>query len=53
MSEIIDYGKRVDSGKVRLAEWLKDFKEAECTYFYHKDDTESWEFVRDNWDKYK
>lgn len=53
MSEIIDYGKRVDSGKVSLAEWLKDFKEAKCTYYYNKDDLGPWEYVSDKWDEYK
>lgn len=53
MSEIIDYGKRVDTGKVTLAEWLKDFKEAKCTYYYHKDDLGPWEYVADKWDQYK
>lgn len=53
MSEIIDYGKRVDTGKATLAEWLKDFKEAKCTYYYHKDDLGPWEYVADKWDQYK
>jgi predicted ATP-grasp superfamily ATP-dependent carboligase len=53
MSEIIDYGKRVDSGKVTLAEWLRDFKEAKCTYYYHKDDMGPWEYVSDKWEQYK
>ena len=53
MSEIIDFGKRVDSGKITLADWLKDFKEAKCTYYYHKDDLGPWEYVSDKWDQYK
>ncbi|WP_415945771.1 hypothetical protein [Selenomonas montiformis] len=53
MSEIIDYGKRVDTGKISLAEWIKDFKEAKCTYYYHKDDLGPWEYVQKNWDEYK
>lgn len=38
MSEIIDYGKRVDGGLCSIGEWLKDFKEAKCTYIYDKED---------------
>jgi len=53
MSEIIDYGKRVDTGMVSLSTWLKDFKEAKCTYYYHKDDLGPWEYVADKWDQYK
>lgn len=53
MSEIIDYGKRVDSGEITLAEWIKDFKEAKCTYYYHKDDLGPWEYVSDKWEQYK
>lgn len=53
MVEPIDYGKRVDGGSVRLAEWLKDFKECECTYYYNADDTGPYEVLVDNWDKMK
>lgn len=53
MSEIIDFGKRVDSGEITLAEWLKDFKETTCTYYYHKDDLGPWEYVSDKWEQYK
>lgn len=53
MSEIIDYGKRVDGGIVSFAEWLKDFKEAKCTYYYNKNDIGPWEYVADKWDEYK
>lgn len=53
MSEIIDYGKRVDTGKITLAEWIKDFKEAKCTYYYHKDDLGPWKYVADKWEQYK
>ena len=34
MSEVIDYGKRVEGGMVSLAEWLRDFKDAKCVYIY-------------------
>lgn len=53
MSEIIDYGKRVDSGLIKFPEWLKEFKEAKCTYYYHKEDLGPWEYVADKWDQYK
>lgn len=53
MSEVIDYGKRVDSGMVSLAEWLKDFKEAKNTYYYNKDDMAPFEYLYEHWDEYK
>lgn len=53
MSEIIDYGKRVEGGICSLGEWLKDFKEAKCTYIYNKDDIEPWNEACKNWDKFK
>lgn len=53
MSEIIDYGKRVEGGMCSLGEWLKDFKEAKCTYIYNKDDIEPWNEACRNWDKFK
>lgn len=53
MSEIIDYGKRVEGGLCSLGEWLKDFKEAKCLYIYDQDDIEPWEEACRNWDKFK
>lgn len=53
MSEIIDYGKRVEGGMCSFGEWLKDFKEAKCTYIYNKDDIEPWNEACRNWDKFK
>ena len=53
MSEVIDYGKRVDSGMISLAEWLKDFKEAKNTYYYNKDDMAPFEYLYEHWDEYK
>lgn len=53
MSEVIDYGKRVDTGKISLAEWLKDFKEAKCTYYYNKDDMAPFEMLYDKWEEFK
>lgn len=53
MSEIIDYGKRVDTGKVSLQEWLRDFKAAKCTYYYNAQDMEPYNYVMDKWEQYK
>ena len=53
MSEVIDYGKRVEGGMVTLAEWLKDFKEAKCTYIYNKNDIGPWENLQKDWEKFK
>lgn len=53
MSEVIDYGKRVESGMVSLAEWLRDFKEAKCVYIYDKIDRGPWDAVIENWDSFK
>ena len=40
MVEPIDYGKRVDNGKITYAEWLADFKDAKCLYYYNENDRE-------------
>lgn len=40
MTEPIDYAKRVLTGDISLFEWLADFKGADCTYYYDKDDLE-------------
>lgn len=53
MSEVIDYGKRVDGGIVSLAEWLRDFKDAKCVYIYDKEDRGPWDAVIENWEKFK
>lgn len=53
MSEVIDYGKRVDTGKISIAEWLRDFREAKCTYFYNKDDMAPFEMLYNEWDNFK
>ena len=53
MSEVIDYGKRVDGGQVCLAEWLRDFREAKCVYIYDKEDRGPWDAVCENWDSFK
>lgn len=53
MVETVDYGKRVDGGCCTLAEWLSDFKNAKCTYYYDSIDQEPWNLVVKNWDKLK
>ena len=53
MVETIDYGKRVEGGMCSLGEWLKDFKQAKCTFIYNKDDIEPWNEACRNWDKFK
>jgi D-aspartate ligase len=53
MVEPIDYGKRVDTGKIDVAEWLGDFKDAKCLYYYNEDDREPFYELMRNWDKLK
>ncbi len=53
MSEVIDYGKRVEGGLCSFAEWLRDFKEAKNTYYYNKEDPAPFKYLFDHWDEYK
>lgn len=53
MSEVIDYGIRVDKGIVSLAEWLRDFKAAKGTYYYNEKDPAPFEYLFEHWDEYK
>lgn len=53
MSEVIDYGKRVDGGMCSLAEWLRDFKEAKGTYYYNANDPAPFEYLFEHWNEYK
>lgn len=53
MSEIIDYGKRVEGGMISFPEWLRDFKEAKCTYIYNSKDRAPWDEACKNWEKFK
>ncbi len=53
MSEVIDYGKRVEGGMCSLAEWLRDFKEAKNTYYYNKDDMAPFEYLFEHWNEFK
>lgn len=50
MVEPIDYAKRVTTNQISVGEWLKDFKEAKCGYYYSAADPEPfYECVR-RWD---
>ena len=53
MSEVIDYGKRVEGGMCSVAEWLRDFKDAKCVYIYDKEDRGPWDEVIKNWERFK
>lgn len=53
MSEVIDFGKRVDTGKISLAQWLLEFKQAKGTYFYDEYDPEPFKVLFDNWEDFK
>ncbi len=53
MSEVIDYSKRVEGGMCSIAEWLRDFKDAKCTYIYDKEDRGPWDAVIANWENFK
>ena len=53
MSEVIDFGKRVEGGMCSLAEWLRDFKEAKNTYYYNPKDPAPFEYLFEHWDEYK
>lgn len=53
MVEPIDYGKRVDTKKISLAEWLFDFKRAKCTYYYNELDPKPFDTVIQKWDDLK
>ena len=53
MSEVIDYGKRVEGGLCSLAEWLRDFKKAKGTYYYNVKDPAPFEHLFEHWDEYK
>lgn len=51
MVEPIDYGKRVYTGKTEWGEWLRDFREAKCPFYYSKDDIEPFLHMCRNWEK--
>ena len=51
MVEPIDYGKRVPTGKAEWGEWLRDFREAKCPFYYSRDDIEPFLYMCRNWEK--
>lgn len=51
MVEPIDYGKRVPTGRAEWGEWLQDFREANCPFYYSKDDIEPFLYMCRNWEK--
>jgi len=53
MVEPIDYGKRVDTGKISFIEWAKNFKEAKCTYYYNKEDMAPFMVLYNNLERLK
>ena len=53
MSEVIDFGKRVDSGEISLAQWLLEFKQAKGTYFYDEKDPEPFKVLFEHWEDFK
>ena len=53
MVELINYGKRIDMGRITAAEWLVDFRAADMTYYYNKEDLESYYLMMENWEKLK
>lgn len=53
MSEVIDFGKRVDTGKISLAQWLLEFKQAKGTYFYDENDPEPFKVLFEHWEDFK
>lgn len=52
MSEAIDFGKRVDTGKISLEQWLFEFKQAK-TCLYNDKDEEPFKVAVKDWDNFK
>ena len=53
MVEPVDYGKRIELGISSPAEWLSDFKRANCTFYYSENDLEPFYEMVKNWDELK
>lgn len=49
MVEPVDYAKRVETGKIELADWLIDFKETNCGFYYSAEDPEPFREVIKYW----
>lgn len=52
MQEVIDFGKRVDMGKISLAQWLFEYKQAK-TCLYNEKDPEPFNAVINYWEEFK
>lgn len=52
MVEPIDLQKRVVEGETKLAEWLADFRETDCLYYYNKDDLAPFYQMVSNWEAF-
>ena len=50
MVEPIDYGKRVTAGNTEWGEWLRDFREAKCPFYYNENDIEPFLYMCRNWE---
>jgi len=53
LCEPIDYGKRVDTGMVSVSQWMQDFAEARCRYYFNTEDLEPYKVLFDKWDVLK
>lgn len=51
MVEPVDYSKRVKTGRISQADWLIDFKAADCGFYYSKEDPEPFRLAVENWEK--
>ena len=50
MVEPIDYGKRMELGLSTTGEWLADFKNANCCFYYNENDLEPFYEMVKNWE---
>lgn len=51
MVEPIDYNKRVIDGRIEVADWLIDFKKANCLFYLDEKDPEPFREMVRNWEK--
>lgn len=49
MVEPIDYGKRVEGGRISQADWLMDFKRTDCPFYLDWEDPEPFREMVRNW----
>lgn len=52
MTEPIDYGIRVEGGRVSLAQWLIDFKTTDVPFYLDAEDPEPFKAMVNNWRKF-